>query len=121
MKITIHPSAPMYTSKKGNTVYRYLVEGTKAELADYKAAKGEFHKIDESTKKPLFFSTRYAGKSAELRRTEKDDVVDFVPDDNEVRMFASLVSQYGIDVAKVIWEKDNRKAVETKQENEEKE
>lgn len=127
MKIVLHPTAAMYTKKgtdgkPAKTVYRYLVEGTPAELKDYKSAKGEFHKLDESTKKPLFFTTRYAGKSAEIRRIEKEDgTVDFAPNDDEVRMFASLVSQYGIDVAKVIWEKDNRKAVETKKENDEQE
>lgn len=122
MKITIHPTSPMYTKKAdatkpgsvAKTVYRYIVEGTKAELADYKKVKGNFHIIDEETGQPLFFTVRYAGKSANLRRLEKENgEVDFVPNDDETRMFASLVAQYGIDVAKVIWEKDNQKAVKT--------
>lgn len=113
MKATLHPTAPMYT-KNGKPVYRYLISGTTAELKDYKAVKGEFHRIDEQHKQPLMFTTNYFGKTAELRKIEKQDgTSDFVVNDDEMRMFASLAKQYGIDTAKVIWEKDNRKAVET--------
>lgn len=107
MKAIIHPTAPKYVNKKGNTVFRYIVKGTEAELKDYLAVKGENHRLDETLKEPLMFSVRYAGKSAELRKTS--DGKDFVIDDTEAVMFQSLVAQYGIDTAKVIWEKDNMK------------
>ena len=107
MNIIIHPTAPKYVNKKGNTVFRYIVKGTPEELAAYKAAKAENFREDEKTKDVLFFTTRYAGKKAELRATS--DNKDFVIEDTEIVMFQSLVNQYGIDVAKVIWEKDNQK------------
>lgn len=113
MKATLHPTAPMY-SKNGKDIFRYLISGTPAELKDYKAVKGEYHRVDENTKQPLMFSVNYLGKSAELRKIEKQDGThDFVVNDDEIRMFSNLVKKYGIDTAKVVWEKDNRKAVET--------
>lgn len=117
MNIIIHPTAPKYVNKKGNTVFRYLVTGTKEEIEAYKAAKAEHFAdkkcaIDEASGHPLFFSMRYTGKKGTLRETNKDNKKDFVVEDTEIVMFQSLVSQYGIDVAKVIWEKDNQKVAE---------
>lgn len=109
MKIQIHPISPKYINKKGNTVFRYIVKGTEAELKEYVAVKGEMARIDEATKEPLFFTTRYIGKFGELRKTS--DGKDFVADDTEMVMFKSFVEQYGIDTAKVIWEKDKQKEV----------
>ena len=45
MNITIHPNPnkEKYT-KDGKTVYRYVVDGTEAELANYKAIKDPFFK-----------------------------------------------------------------------------
>ena len=123
MNIIIHPTAPKYTKmgtdKQGNpiarTVFRYIVKGTKEELADYATVKGaEKHKLDDVLKEPLFFTVRYMGKNGKLRKTS--DGKDFVADDTEISMFQSLVQQYGIDVAKVIWEKDNQVAPEVKEE-----
>jgi hypothetical protein len=115
MNLIIHPTAPKYTKmgtdKQGNpiarTVFRYIVKGTPEELKDYAAVKGEKHKTDDILKEPLFFTVRYMGKNGKLRKTS--DGKDFVADDTEIAMFQSLVNQYGIDVAKVIWEKDNQK------------
>ncbi len=119
MNIQIHPTAPKY-AKKGldkqnnpiiRTVFRYIVKGTKEELAEYATLKGVNHKLDDILKEPIFFTTRYMGKNGKLRKTS--DGKDFVADDSEVSMFQSLVQQYGIDIAKVIWEKDNQKVAET--------
>ena len=107
MNITIHPTAPKYVNKKGNTVFRYIVKGTPAELLEYKAIKGENHREDTILKEPLFFSTRYAGNKAELRKTS--DGKDVVVDDTEMVMFQSLVAQYGIDTALFMWKKENVK------------
>ena len=105
MNIIIHPTAPKYVNKKGNTVFRYIVKGTPAELLEYKAIKGENYREDEKTKDVLFFSTRFAGKKAELRKTS--DGKDVVVDDTEMVMFQSLVAQYGIDTALFMWKKDS--------------
>lgn len=104
MKITKHPTAPMYKSAKGNDVFRYIVSGTPEELAAYKTAKDSFYREDEALKQPLFFSSRNVGKEAELRKTS--DGKDFVVNDDELRAFASLVKEYGIDVAKWKMEQD---------------
>ncbi len=106
MNIIIHPTAPKYVSKKGTTVFRYIVKGTPAELLEYKAIKGENHREDTILKEPLFFSTRFAGKKAELRKTS--DGKDVVVDDTEMVMFKSLVAQYGIDTAVFMWKKDKQ-------------
>lgn len=118
MNIIIHPTAPKYVNAKGKTVFRYLVEGTKAELTEYKAVKGEYHRVDEGTKKPIFFSTRYAGKKANLILIEKDEKKDFIVDNTEMAMFQSLVQQYGIDTAVFMWKKDNQKVPVEKSEEE---
>lgn len=52
--------------KPSRLVFVYGVEGTPEQLAEYKKLKGEKHIIDESTKMPLFFGIRYAGKNVAL-------------------------------------------------------
>lgn len=116
MNIIIHPTAPKYVNKKGNTVFRYIVKGTPAELAEYKKIKGENAREDDTLKEPLFFSTRFAGKKAELRKTS--DGKDVVVDDTEMVMFQSLVAQYGIDTALFMWKKDNHSVPVQKEEGE---
>jgi hypothetical protein len=65
-----------YRKKEGgNLVFVHTVSGDKKELAQYKKDKGEFYKEDDQ-KRPLFFSNRFAGQTCELRKTEKDYVLD---------------------------------------------
>lgn len=98
LKIKIHPTQPKYVNGKGNIVFRYIVEGTEAELADYKAVKGEaFYREDKVLKKPLYFTTLAGGDVEELRKTS--DGKDFTIDDTEAARFQSLVAQHGIEWA----------------------
>jgi len=97
MKIKIHPTQPKYVNGKGNIVFRYIVEGTEAELKDYKAVKGDFYREDKETKAPLYFTTLAGGNVEELRKTS--DGKDFTIDDTEAARFQSLVAQHGIEWA----------------------
>lgn len=97
LKIKIHPTQPKYVNAKGNIVFRYIVEGTEAQLADYKAVKGDFYREDKVTKQPLHFTTLAGGDVEELRKTS--DGKDFVIDDTEAARFQSLVAQHGIEWA----------------------
>ncbi len=81
-----------YRSPKGNVVFRYTVNGTPAELEAYKKAQGEFYREQDITKKPLFFTTRSAGNSANLIITQKGKVI---VDMSKFDAAASLVAQYG--------------------------
>ena len=96
MKITLHPTEQKYINAKKNLVFRYIVTGTPEELADYKAVKGAFVRED-TQKNILFFTTRGIGQEGQLRKTS--DGKDYVVDDTEEAMFASLAKQYGIEWA----------------------
>lgn len=97
LKITIHPTSPKYVNAKGNVVFRYNITGTPEALAEYKTIKGTNYREDEKTKVPLFFTTR--GIGAEGTILKKSDNTDYVIDDSEESMFASLVKQYGVEWA----------------------
>jgi hypothetical protein len=97
LKITLHPTSPKYVNAKGNVVFRYNVSGTPEALAEYKLIKGEFYREDEKTKTPLLFTTRGIGAEGTILKTA--DNKDYVIDDSEEAMFASLVKQYGVEWA----------------------
>lgn len=60
--------------KPSKLVFVYGVSGTPEQLAEYQKIKGVHHKIDDVTKMPLFFSPRFAGKTAQAElNTEKTD------------------------------------------------
>ncbi len=80
-----------YRNSKATLVFRYLVLGTVAELEAYKTAQGEFYRENDD-KKPLFFSSRSAGDSADLIITQKGKVI---VDMSKFDSAASLVAQYG--------------------------
>lgn len=87
-----------YTSKNGNTTYVYHVEGTKEELAAYKASKGDFYREDtQAGNKPLFFTTNVVGNSAELVENSKGE---FVADTTREKIFGGLEAQFGTTIAK---------------------
>lgn len=81
-----------YRSNKGNVTYRYFVKGSKTELESFEKAQGEFHRVDDETGTPLWFTTRCIGKSGKLIITTNGKVV---PDMSEFDQAASLASQYG--------------------------
>lgn len=81
-----------YTSAKGNTVNRYAVKGTAAELKAYEAAQGDNFRKDAKTGDAIFFSTNYVGESVTLVITEKGKVI---ADMSEYRKAESLVKQFG--------------------------
>lgn len=80
-----------YRSKAGNVTFRYIVTGTPAELAEYKAAQGDFHREDP-VKGPLFFTTRFAGNDGKLVITATKKVI---ADMSAFDAANSLASQYG--------------------------
>ena len=81
-----------YTSKKGTDVFVYSVEGTDAELANYKKAQGKNFREDKETGKSLWFTTRYVGEITPLIITSKGSVI---ADLREMKKHASLVEQFG--------------------------
>lgn len=81
-----------YKSPKGNTVFVYSVEGTEAQMAEFAKAQGENHRVDDTTGKPLWFTTRCVGDDGALIITSNGKVV---ADMSEYDKAASLASQYG--------------------------
>lgn len=55
--------------KGGNPVFVYELEGSKDELAAYKASQGEYYRESEA-KKPIYFSQRPIEPGAELSLTK---------------------------------------------------
>jgi|LauGreDrversion4_2_1035121.scaffolds.fasta_scaffold1456614_2 hypothetical protein len=83
----------------GNTVFRYLVSGTDKDIQQYTECAGENIVVDDTTGKPIFFTTRYIADSIKLIVTSNNNVV---ADDTEISKLQSLVEQYGPDVARLI-------------------
>ena len=82
------------TSKSGKSVhmYVYLVSGSKSELASFKEASGDFYKEDETTGKPLWFTSNPIGKSGNLKVTTNGNIVHSNVD---MDMAASMTAKYG--------------------------
>ena len=66
MKIQFHGS---YVSKNATTTFRYTVQGTKEELANYKTVQGVHYREDETTKTPFFFGIKRYADNTELALT----------------------------------------------------
>jgi hypothetical protein len=81
-----------YKSKAGNTVFVYSVSGSEESVAKYASIQGDNLRKDDTTGKPLFFTTRYFGDNAKLLITTNDRVV---ADMSEFDKASSLASQYG--------------------------
>jgi hypothetical protein len=75
----------------GNTVFVYAVSGTPAELEAFKKAQGEFF-IEDEDGTPLWFTTRFVGKSGKLVITSAGKVI---ADMSQFDQMASLAQQYG--------------------------
>lgn len=87
----------------GKLVFVYAVSGTEAALKAYKERKGTFYIEDKDSKKPLYFTPRFAGKEAELREAkDKDNKVTFVVDDTVAAQIQSLVEQHGKETAEIL-------------------
>jgi maltose-binding protein MalE len=71
-------------------VFVFTVKGDKKEIAEYKKIKGANYKENDS-KVPIFFTTRFAGQTAELRKTA--DGTDYVADTSRMDQIISLTQQ----------------------------
>ncbi len=80
-----------YRSKNGNVTFVYGVTGSKADLAAYKEAQGEFYREDENGT-ALWFTTRCIGDAGSLIITTNGNIV---PDMSKFDQAASLAEQYG--------------------------
>ena len=94
------------SQKTGNIVYRYEVSGTVTELENYKVSQGANYVESDTTGKPLWFTTRYAGENAKLIITGKGNVI---ADMSEYEQANSLIAQFpgplGDAIAKATAEK----------------
>lgn len=86
-------------AETGKRVYRYLVNGNTEDIKSYEESVGDNLKLDESTGKPIYFTTRYVSDNIKLIITSEGNVV---TDDTEISKLQSLVEQYGADVARLI-------------------
>lgn len=86
-----------YRSSKGNIVFRYLVSGSKSELAAYATAQGEHFRVDEETKKPVFFTTTFVADNVDLMITRKGRVI--VDTSVQDKMQALAGGQAGVQAA----------------------
>jgi hypothetical protein len=87
--------------KNGSTVFVYQVDGNEQELKKVEEIKGDGHRLDSETGKPLHFTAFFAGDKVNFTITENDK---FVVDNSKFERMKSLVDQYGIDVAKLMME-----------------
>ena len=81
-----------YRSKNGNATFVYSVTGTTAQLEAFAEAQGDYHRVDEETGKPLWFTTRCVGPKGKLIITTNGNVV---ADMSAFDQAASLAEQYG--------------------------
>lgn len=89
MKATLSRS---YKSSKGNTVFVYSVSGNPSDLEAFAQAQGDYHRVDEASGTPLWFTTRCIGQTGTLLITSNGKVV---PDMSAFDQAASLAAQYG--------------------------
>ncbi len=93
-----------YTKRNETTgvvsdVFRYGVSGTPEELEQYKKDQGDNFRTDDKTGEPLFFTTRFAGKSVNLVKTRSGR---YIADLSELKAQASLAAQFGGNVGQAI-------------------
>lgn len=97
-----------YRKREANTagnyplVFVYTVEGTEAEQAEYKKSKGDKFVQDDKTKQVLYFTTRFAGNTCDLTKTNKGE---FIHDTTHLDKIKNLTDQgYVLQHAKEIVE-----------------
>ncbi len=91
----------------GTTVFVYNVSGSEKDLEQFQETEGDNYRLDDKTGKPIWFTTRYVDDNISLIITEGGKVV---ADDSEMSKLESLVSQFGVDVAKLIMLQKSMKA-----------
>jgi hypothetical protein len=91
----------------GTKVFRFNVFGTESELQQFETAQADNYRVDETTGKPMWFSTRYVGDNVDLIITSSNQVV---ADDTEMSKLQSLVEQFGADTARLILAQQNKSA-----------
>ena len=91
----------------GTKVFRFNVFGTETELQEFESAQADNYRVDETTGKPMWFSTRYVGDNVDLIITSNNQVV---ADDTEMSKLQSLVEQFGADTARLILMQQNKSA-----------
>lgn len=108
MKVQIKGSYKKRNSRGETiTVFRGVVTGTEAEIADYKQTQGENLRVDEATGEVLFFTTRPIGKSFNLVKTRGNEnrPAQYIPDSSDLDLQAAIVSQaggnLGTEIAKI--------------------
>jgi hypothetical protein len=85
-------SAGQYRNKKGTLVFRYEVSGSPSALDAYEESQGQYYTVDDKTNAPMFFTPRFAGKTATLVVTDEGKAY---VDMSELEQQASLVAQLG--------------------------
>jgi hypothetical protein len=81
-----------YRSKNGNATFVYGVSGTASDLEAFEEAQGDYHRVDDETGMPLWFTTRCIGNAGKLLITTNGNIV---PDMSAFDQAASLAEQYG--------------------------
>jgi len=85
-------SVGQYRNKKGTLVFRYKVSGSPSAMEAFEEAQGEYYVQDQETGDVLYFTPRFAGKTATLIVTDEGRVY---VDMSELEQQASLISQFG--------------------------
>jgi hypothetical protein len=85
-------SVGQYRNKKGTLVFRYKVSGSPSALQAYEDSQGEYYTVDDKTGDPLFFTPRFAGKTATLVVTDEGRAY---VDMSELEQQASIIAQFG--------------------------
>lgn len=81
-----------YKSQNGTPVFVYEVSGNAETLERFRQIQGDYYREDETTGKPIYFTTRSCGPTGELIITTNDNIV---IDTSKFDAAASLAAQYG--------------------------
>jgi len=94
-----------YRSSKGNTVFRYEVSGKDEDVQTYKDVQGDKLRVDETSGKPIWFTTRFAGNTADIIIVGKDADRRAIADMSAFEQAASLAKQFGGDLGQELAKK----------------
>tara|TARA_R110002153_G_scaffold68523_1_gene181765 strand:+ start:2610 stop:2990 length:381 start_codon:yes stop_codon:yes gene_type:complete len=81
-----------YRSKNGNATFVYGVSGNASDLEAFEETQGDYHRVDDESGMPLWFTTRCIGQTGKLIITTNGNIV---PDMSAFDQAASLAEQYG--------------------------
>lgn len=81
------------------TIFRYHVSGSEKELEQLEQAQGDNYRLDDTTGKPMYFTTNYVSDNIELNITTNGNVV---VDDIELSKLQSMVNNYGEGVTRLM-------------------